>query len=213
MNEFALNGATKSRNLKDRKLPFQDEKNRQALDDFKKFCNFILDYEANEEAKRGVGNSKDKPPNSPSSFSGSSTSSAADSLNEDVKMPMKRKYVKHKNPENNEEYESDDESWSLVTCFCRKPFAGRPMIECSACNIWIHLSCAKVRRSNIPDLFICPKCRAEKPNQTRTIANGFEDNNTFKSIKQFKSKTKRGSSLSENKGSSRNPKEKRLDTV
>ena len=29
--------------------PFQDEKNRQALDDFKKFCNFILDYEANEE--------------------------------------------------------------------------------------------------------------------------------------------------------------------
>ena len=25
----------------------------------------------------------------------------------------------------------DDEGWDMVTCFCGKPFAGRPMIECS----------------------------------------------------------------------------------
>ena len=25
----------------------------------------------------------------------------------------------------------EDEGWDMVTCFCGKPFAGRPMIECS----------------------------------------------------------------------------------
>ena len=40
---------------------------------------------------------------------------------------------------------AEDESWNLVTCFCRRPFAGRPMIECSECSTWIHLFCAKIR--------------------------------------------------------------------
>ena len=53
---------------------------------------------------------------------------------------------------------SDDDSFDLVTCYCTKPFAGRPMIECSQCLTWIHLSCAKIKRSNIPDVFICVKC-------------------------------------------------------
>ena len=25
----------------------------------------------------------------------------------------------------------EDEGWEMITCFCGKPFAGRPMIECS----------------------------------------------------------------------------------
>ena len=25
----------------------------------------------------------------------------------------------------------EDEGWDMITCFCGKPFAGRPMIECS----------------------------------------------------------------------------------
>ncbi|XP_069776149.1 PHD finger protein 23B isoform X2 [Narcine bancroftii] len=58
--------------------------------------------------------------------------------------------------------ESDDDSWSLVTCYCQKPFAGRPMIECNQCNTWIHLSCAKIRKSNVPDVFFCEKCRDAK---------------------------------------------------
>ena len=52
-----------------------------------------------------------------------------------------------------------DDSWDLITCFCRKPFAGRPMIECSHCGTWIHLSCARIRRSNVPDVFKCHRCR------------------------------------------------------
>ncbi|XP_029434453.1 PHD finger protein 13 [Rhinatrema bivittatum] len=58
--------------------------------------------------------------------------------------------------------DSDDESWDLVTCFCMKPFAGRPMIECNQCNTWIHLSCAKIRKSNVPEEYICQKCRDTK---------------------------------------------------
>lgn len=54
---------------------------------------------------------------------------------------------------------SDDDSWDLVTCFCMKPFAGRAMIECNKCNTWIHLSCAKIRKSNVPETYLCPSCR------------------------------------------------------
>ncbi|XP_043539303.1 PHD finger protein 23B [Chiloscyllium punctatum] len=64
--------------------------------------------------------------------------------------------------------ESDDDSWSLVTCYCQKPFAGRPMIECNQCNTWIHLSCAKIRKSKVPDVFFCERCRdGKKSNSSR----------------------------------------------
>lgn len=52
-----------------------------------------------------------------------------------------------------------DDSWDLITCYCGKPFAGRPMIECNQCGVWVHLSCAKIKKSNVPDIFYCHKCR------------------------------------------------------
>lgn len=55
--------------------------------------------------------------------------------------------------------ESGDDSWDLITCYCGKPFAGRPMIECEECSIWVHLSCAKIKKSNVPDIFYCHRCR------------------------------------------------------
>ncbi|KAJ8338224.1 hypothetical protein SKAU_G00371900 [Synaphobranchus kaupii] len=55
--------------------------------------------------------------------------------------------------------ESGDDSWDLITCYCGKPFAGRPMIECNQCGVWVHLSCAKIKKSNVPDIFFCHKCR------------------------------------------------------
>ncbi|KAI1890682.1 hypothetical protein AGOR_G00156160 [Albula goreensis] len=58
--------------------------------------------------------------------------------------------------------DSDDDSWDLVTCFCMKPFAGRAMIECNKCNTWIHLSCAKIRKSNVPETYVCQSCRDSK---------------------------------------------------
>lgn len=57
---------------------------------------------------------------------------------------------------------TDDDSWDLVTCFCMKPFAGRAMIECNQCNTWIHLSCAKIRKSNVPETYTCQQCKDSK---------------------------------------------------
>lgn len=58
--------------------------------------------------------------------------------------------------------DSDDDSWDLVTCFCMKPFAGMAMIECNQCNTWIHLSCAKIRKSNVPETYTCQQCKDSK---------------------------------------------------
>ncbi|XP_062402348.1 PHD finger protein 13 isoform X1 [Sardina pilchardus] len=55
--------------------------------------------------------------------------------------------------------DSDDDSWDLVTCFCMKPFAGRAMIECNQCNTWVHLSCAKIRKTNVPETYVCQRCK------------------------------------------------------
>uniref|UniRef100_H3AZI8 Zinc finger PHD-type domain-containing protein n=1 Tax=Latimeria chalumnae TaxID=7897 RepID=H3AZI8_LATCH len=54
---------------------------------------------------------------------------------------------------------SEDDNWDLITCFCKKPFAGRPMILCNECGTWIHLFCAKIRKSNVPEVFICWRCK------------------------------------------------------
>ncbi|KAM6980786.1 PHD finger protein 13 [Aplochiton taeniatus] len=71
--------------------------------------------------------------------------------------------------------DSDDDSWDLVTCFCRKPFAGRAMIECNQCNTWIHLSCAKIRKSHVPETYTCQRCQenqeafdSRRSNRSRT---------------------------------------------
>lgn len=63
---------------------------------------------------------------------------------------------------------TDEDSHDLITCFCLKPFAGRPMIECSECLTWIHLSCAKIRRNNIPEEFTCQRCREAKHTTRRS---------------------------------------------
>ncbi|XP_044273060.1 PHD finger protein 23 [Varanus komodoensis] len=67
--------------------------------------------------------------------------------------------------------ESGDDSWDLITCYCRKPFAGRPMIECSQCGTWIHLSCAKIKKTHVPDIFYCQKCKegSRKPPPAPTV--------------------------------------------
>lgn len=54
---------------------------------------------------------------------------------------------------------TEDEEWNLVTCFCRRPFAGRPMIECSECGTWIHMFCANIPKDQVPEIYICPSCQ------------------------------------------------------
>lgn len=57
--------------------------------------------------------------------------------------------------------EDGGDSFNSVTCFCGKPFAGRPMIECSGCLTWLHMSCAKVKRKNIPEFYYCDNCKSK----------------------------------------------------
>ncbi|XP_064157345.1 PHD finger protein 13-like isoform X1 [Anguilla rostrata] len=68
----------------------------------------------------------------------------------------------------NSKLEEEEDSWDLITCFCMKPFAGRPMIECSECGTWVHLSCAKIRRTHVPDVFVCQPCRDARQNIRRS---------------------------------------------
>ena len=48
-----------------------------------------------------------------------------------------------------------------ITCYCKKPYGGRPMIECSSCQTWVHLTCAKVKRTAIPDVWFCSLCKTK----------------------------------------------------
>lgn len=75
-------------------------------------------------------------------------------------------------------YSVSEEESELITCFCMKPYAGRPMIECSECETWIHFSCAKIRKNNVPEVYTCQLCRdskftARKSNRVRTENNKF----------------------------------------
>ncbi|XP_053318887.1 PHD finger protein 23 [Spea bombifrons] len=107
----------------------------------------LSDTDTEEDEKRerplGTAPAPQPPPSAESSRDGGGSSSDADTqvMDEDIMV------------------ESGDDSWDLVTCYCEKPFAGRPMIECNICCTWVHLSCAKIRKSNVPDIYYCQKCR------------------------------------------------------
>ena len=64
-----------------------------------------------------------------------------------------------------DDFEDEDEE---ITCYCRKPYGGRPMIECSSCQTWVHLTCAKVKRTNIPDTWHCRYCAAKSTKGARS---------------------------------------------
>lgn len=127
-------------------------------DDFYTFCSWVLTYTQYEQWKQDEIRSRDNtsPLDSASStaesFSSESTLSSGSKDDSGHLIDLQ---------------DSDDESWELITCYCLKPYAGRPMIECNECNTWIHLSCAKIRRSNIPDTFVCNSCKDKKQFKSR----------------------------------------------
>ena len=76
-----------------------------------------------------------------------------------------------------------------VTCYCGRPFAGRPMIECTRCLTWVHLKCAKLTRQRIPETWFCQKCKSLKGNDVIS-----EKNKTTTSLKGKKNDDLRKSS-------------------
>ncbi|XP_066997441.2 PHD finger protein 23A isoform X2 [Anabrus simplex] len=125
-------------------------KRPRTAEDFYLFCTFILEYEKYGLHKQEELIEQDSSPvSSPESV-------------EDCGRPELLNSSDQKDQKEPSESASQDDSYDLVTCYCSKPFAGRAMIECSKCLTWIHLSCAKIKKTNIPEVFICVKCKNQK---------------------------------------------------
>lgn len=129
---------------RDMAMDVSTPKKPRTSEDFYLFCKFILEYEnynasEKEESEDSMRNHEEESNENPEDSSKSSSSEGP--------------------PNSVVEMSSDDDSYDLITCFCGKPFAGRPMIECSKCLTWLHLRCAKVKKSDIPDVFICSHCQ------------------------------------------------------
>lgn len=161
---------------RDSELSWSPAKKRKIKEKFLNFCNIVLAYthyeSVEQEDLRASHNTSplDSGSSAAESFTSESTSS---SFTEDEFHVQQdgRSHSNHRGLDHDERRmpgshmegtTSDEDSYELITCYCMKPFAGRPMIECSKCLTWVHLSCAKIRKTNIPDEFTCQMCKDSK---------------------------------------------------
>lgn len=155
----------------------QPTKRGRSSEDFLMFCNMILDYENYED---GPGDSavRYRHTSSPLGSTGSTGSSlslgsAGEQMREEAetspRLPLPRQHSDTETDTVTDDYDDGEEE--EITCYCRKPYGGRPMIECSSCLTWVHLTCAKVKRSAIPDTWLCSLCK-QKPSTKITKQSG-----------------------------------------
>ncbi|XP_046405297.1 PHD finger protein 13-like isoform X1 [Ischnura elegans] len=162
---FKAPKSKKSMEIEDEEHLATTSKRPRTAEDFYMFCKFILEYENYDMVKQEELREKSGSPiGSTGSLSDSIKSeSTSGSLTPDDRKGSEVDLAKTGSQEWNWNgiHFSDEDSYDLITCFCLKPFAGRPMIECSKCLTWIHLSCAKIKKTNIPEVFICNKCKRQ----------------------------------------------------
>jgi len=143
---------------------------RRTADDFLSFCTMVLDYENYEVVKQESIRRRNSC--SPLGSTGSSNGSWLPCKEDDL--DFREKNSSEETDYNGsvdsaavdgdvEDAGDEDEGWNMITCFCGKPFAGRPMIECSGCYTWIHIKCARLKRTHIPEVWYCNKCREGNP--------------------------------------------------
>lgn len=142
---------------------------KKTKEDFFMFCTMIMEYTQYETQRSEDLRSNNNM--SPLDSSGSTAESYTSDTTLSAGSPT------HQFSSSHELNDSEEES-ELITCFCMKPYAGRPMIECSECETWIHFSCAKIRKNNVPEVYTCQLCRdskftARKSNRVRTENNKF----------------------------------------
>jgi len=127
------------------------------------FCKMILDYENYEETMLGEEVLRRRHTSSPLGSTGSGAESSTASFTEE---PGERGVVSPVSSQLHHltvsDRETDEEDEDDITCYCKKPYAGRPMIECSSCGTWVHLACARVKRSAIPEVWNCHLCKVTK---------------------------------------------------
>jgi len=127
----------------------------RSSENFLMFCKMILDYENYEETLR-EDQLRRRHTSSPLGSTGSGAESNMSSSQDDslvLESPAQRP--------NTLISDEDSEDDGDVTCYCKKPYGGKPMIECSSCSIWVHLTCAKVKRTAIPDIWYCALCKTK----------------------------------------------------
>merc|ERR1711892_215582 len=126
-------------------------KRGRSSEDFLMFCKMILDYENYDETREDY--LRRRHTSSPLGSTGSGGESSLSSFQGDQENLQ--------GPVNNVISDEDSDDDDQITCYCKKPYAGRPMIECSSCATWVHLACAKVKRTAIPDVWHCPLCKTK----------------------------------------------------
>lgn len=126
-------------------------KRGRSSEDFLMFCKMILDYENYDETREDF--LRRRHTSSPLGSTGSGGESSLSSFQGDQDSIQ--------SPVNNVISDEDSDDDDQITCYCKKPYAGRPMIECSSCATWVHLACAKVKRTAIPDVWHCPLCKTK----------------------------------------------------
>ena len=142
-------------------------KKKKTKEDFYAFCTMILEYTQYESHRREDMRSQHNI--SPLDSSGSTADSYTSDTTLSAGSPSHHSL-------STDIADSDDESYELITCFCMKPYGGRPMIECSVCETWIHLSCAKIRKNSIPDTFVCNNCRDNRFTKRKSSRTRVENN-------------------------------------
>lgn len=183
---------------------FDNKRRRRTTDDFLTFCKMILDYENYEQIRSQ--NMRLRHSSSPMGSTGSSNESWPSSKDEDMTEVYSHhnstnaKHAKTSDSSEPDDVEEPNESWNEVTCYCGKPFAGRPMVECSKCETWLHLKCAGLRKNNIPDIWYCSKCKISQKksdinintnNTNSKLVSGSRKRKSTKTIQQKTSSKKK----------------------
>jgi len=130
------------------------------------FCNIVLDYEKYEVGVGGDSAFRLRDTSSPLGSTGSTGSShsigSGEQREEAETNPRLPRASQHSDTDTvTDDYDEGDDD-GVITCFCKKPFGGRAMIECSSCLSWFHLSCVNVRKSAIPEIWYCPSCKEKR---------------------------------------------------
>eukprot|EP00092_Neocalanus_flemingeri_P008873 GFUD01009548.1.p1 GENE.GFUD01009548.1~~GFUD01009548.1.p1 ORF type:complete len:188 (-),score=29.54 GFUD01009548.1:1468-2031(-) len=127
-------------------------KRGRSTEDFLMFCKMILDYENYDETREDY--LRRRHTSSPLGSTGSGGESSLSAISSEDQDSLR-------SPGNIVISDEDSDDDDQITCYCKKPYAGRPMIECSSCATWVHLACAKVKRTAIPDVWNCPMCKTK----------------------------------------------------